>query len=398
MKKLLLTCIAFILISAVWVTPALAGFKDVDGNRQYNWAKPSIDEMSRRGILNGFPDGTFRPGQPVTKAQFTVMVYRLFPLLRNPEPATIPGVPKNHWASKEFAELYSTTWPIYAADVQDFWNESYTYKPEKNMTRWEVLMTLDALFSKIEGPLEPEDSALAKELAKVKDIPQREFLSYESFEKSGLPLSLMSPKLALIREKGEVWWASDLDYVKASALYRFSKLGIITPDAKGYFYPDRSVTRAEIVTILNRMLMAAGEDYAYVKPTEPEEPMSYQTLDAGGETGFGANLFNGGPDTNIVLAPAPEWSTNPGQVVTKAAIRIEARQVMDIYITINGQTVKYTYEQFANNAQVEFDVTGVKSFHVRGEARYPERMTEETDNEVMIYVKDANAPWFEWDE
>ncbi|MEO3947898.1 S-layer homology domain-containing protein [Gorillibacterium sp. CAU 1737] len=393
MKKLLLTCMAFILFSAAWVTPALAGFKDVDSNRQYQWAQPSIDEMNKRGILTGFPDGTFRPGQSVTKAEFTVMVYRLFPLLRNPEPLAINGVPKNHWASKEFAELYSTIRPIYAADVQDYQDESYQYKPEKKMTRWEVLMTLDALFDRMARPDEPEE--LAKELAKVKDVPQRRFSSYENYEKSGLPLSLMSPHLALI-EDGEEWWGSDMDAAKASALFRFIKLGIMTPDAKGYFYPDRLVTRAEIVTILDRMRKAAGEDYAYIEIEDQEEPRSYQTLEAGGETAFGANLFYGGPDTDIVVVPAPEWSKNAGGVVVKANLRIESRQVMDIYVTVAGETTKYPYEEFANDAQIELTVDGVKSFHVRGEARYPEQLTEETDNEVMIYVKDAAVPWYEW--
>ncbi|WMT43309.1 S-layer homology domain-containing protein [Paenibacillus sp. D2_2] len=111
MKKLLLTCMALMLMSATWISPVFAGFKDVDDNNKYNWAKSSIHDMNLRGILTGFPDGTFRPDQPVTKAEFTVMVYRLFPLLRNPgvDTITIPWVPENHWASREFAELYSTT-------------------------------------------------------------------------------------------------------------------------------------------------------------------------------------------------------------------------------------------------------------------------------------------------
>ncbi|MEC0373338.1 S-layer homology domain-containing protein [Paenibacillus chibensis] len=390
MKKSLLICMASMMLLAAWISPVMAEFSDVDGNRQYTWAKPSIDEMNRRGILTGFADGTFKPGQPVTKAQFTVMVYRLFPLLRNPDSAAISGVPENHWASREFSELYSTTWPIYAADVQNFDDESYIYKPEKPMTRWEVLMTLDALFSDMKG-LENsalKASAAAKELARVKDIPRRQFASYEEFEKNNKAQSLMNPKLALIREGTGLEWAGELNYVKAQALYSFMKLGIITPDASGYFYPDRQVTRAEIVTILNRMLAAAGEDYAYVKR---EEILSGAYISPGSSTGFGSNLYYSEPESGIVLDESPSWSLNPGQRLSKVAIRIESRQVIDLFVTINDQTKTYTYEQLGNGTgKISFDVTGLKSFHVRGVARYPEQLKEDGDNEVMIYVMDAD--------
>jgi len=393
LKKLLLTCIAFIILSAGWVTPAQAGFMDVDDNPKYTWAKDSIDELNQRGILTGFPDGTFRPSQPVTKAQLTVMVYRLFPLLRNPEPDAIPGVSDNHWASKEFAELYSTTWPIYAADIQNFHDESYSYKPEKQMTRWEVLMTLDALFSEMRGT-DFEDlttSEAVKRIALVKDVPLHQFASYDEFEKSSKALSLMTPGLGLIREGDGLDWAGDLNYVKANALYRFTELGIITPDANGFFYPDRTITRAEIVTVLNRLLRIVGEDYAYVLP---EETLSGQYLSPGSSTGFGSNLFYLEPDQNIILSEAPSWSLNPGQILTKVAIAIESEQVLDVIVTINGQIVKYTYEQFGNGTgKVFVDVMGVKSFHVQGIARYPERLLEDGNNDVMIHVMDPEMEY-----
>ncbi|WP_284643925.1 S-layer homology domain-containing protein [Paenibacillus silviterrae] len=379
---------SFIIWFAAWVSPAHAGFKDVDSAPEYSWAKPSVDEMQRRGILTGFPDGTFRPGEPVTKAEFTVMVYRLFPLLRSPEPAAISGVPENHWASREFAELYSTIWPIYAADEQNFYNESYTYIPEKQLSRWEVLMTLDALFSVMRGPsiADLTTSDTLKQLERIKDVSWNRFTSYEEVEKTTQNLSLMKPKLALIQEGTGFEWAGDLDYVKAEALYRYMKLGVITPDAQGFFYPDRLVTRAEAATILNRMVAAAGEDYAYVKQ---EQPLSGAYLSPGGGTGVGANLFYTEPDQTIILREAPSWYREPGKVLTKVAIQVESEQIMDVFVTMNGQTTKYTYEQLLNGTdKIALDVTGVKSFHVQGKARYPEKLQETGNNEAMIYVMD----------
>ncbi|MFM9329977.1 S-layer homology domain-containing protein [Paenibacillus mesotrionivorans] len=386
MKKLLLTFTAFALLSAAWMSPALAGFSDVDANPQYTWAKPSIDEMNRKGILTGFPDGSFQPGQPVTKAQFTVMVYRLFPLLRNPKPETIPGVPENHWAFKEFAELYSTIYPEYAADVQSD-DYTYSYQPEKQMSRWDVLIVLDALFSGMDGPESVTAADIAKELGRIKDIPQRQFASYDEYETSNPRYSSLVPELLLVNDPAYgLGWAGDFDYVKAEALYRFTRLGIMTADEAGLFRPQAPVTRAEMVTILNRMAKAAGEDYAYV---EPEEYISGSYLTPGSSTGFGTNLYYSLPEETIVLSESPSWAHNPGTRLTKTALRIESRQILDVYVTINGHTVKYSHEQLVNGSgKVILDVSGADSFHVRGEARHPEQLTEDGDNEVMIYVSD----------
>lgn len=40
-------------------------FKDTSGH----WAEKAIDEITNAGIMNGFPDGTFRPDEPMTRAQ-----------------------------------------------------------------------------------------------------------------------------------------------------------------------------------------------------------------------------------------------------------------------------------------------------------------------------------------
>ncbi|WP_214627876.1 S-layer homology domain-containing protein [Paenibacillus agaridevorans] len=396
MKKYVSTFLVLAMLAVAWTSPVLAGFMDVDGNAKYIWAKPSIDEMSRKGIVTGFPDGSFRPAQNVTKAQFTVMVYRLFPQLRNPEPSSIPGVPDNHWASREFAELYSTIDPIYAADEQNFLDESYTYKPEKGMTRWEVLMTLDALFGRMPGPsigqLDSSDGLAG--IAAVKDVRTTTFVSFEAYEDGQKSLSLMKPLLAVIEESDWTDFAGDLDYVKADALYRFMDLGIMTADGSGYFYPDRVVSRAEIATILNRMLAVVGEDYAY---EEPEESLSGSYLYPGSGTGFGSNLFYLEPYEDIVLAATPEWEDGAGTVLTKVAIQVESEQVMDVYVTVNGVTTKYMYEQLiAPGNRVIVDVTGVKSIHVRGAARYPELMGEDGNNEVMIYVRDPDMDMSWW--
>ena len=43
-----------------------AMFTDIDNH----WAKEYIEEAAKDGVVNGFQDGTFRPDDPLTRAQF----------------------------------------------------------------------------------------------------------------------------------------------------------------------------------------------------------------------------------------------------------------------------------------------------------------------------------------
>ena len=56
----------------------MAGFKDTAGN----WAEETIEKMHELGIVGGYPDGTFQPGNPITRAEATVMMYRLYEKLK----------------------------------------------------------------------------------------------------------------------------------------------------------------------------------------------------------------------------------------------------------------------------------------------------------------------------
>lgn len=50
------------------------GFLDVQGH----WAQAYVTALAARGIVSGFPDGSFRPNDPVTRAQFAAIVNQAF--------------------------------------------------------------------------------------------------------------------------------------------------------------------------------------------------------------------------------------------------------------------------------------------------------------------------------
>ncbi|MCR4428585.1 MAG: S-layer homology domain-containing protein [Caldiserica bacterium] len=70
-------------------------FPDISGH----WAQAEIEKMSKIGILKGFPDGFFKPDQMVTRAQFAkvITIALRIPEVK-PDVPTFPDVGKDHWA------------------------------------------------------------------------------------------------------------------------------------------------------------------------------------------------------------------------------------------------------------------------------------------------------------
>ena len=71
------------------------GFSDLSPD---SWAYSYIMDLGRRGIINGFPDGTYRPQASVTRAQFARLVVALLETPTETE-AIFDDVPENSWSN-----------------------------------------------------------------------------------------------------------------------------------------------------------------------------------------------------------------------------------------------------------------------------------------------------------
>jgi uncharacterized surface protein with fasciclin (FAS1) repeats len=89
------------------IAQAPANLTDVSANY---WASPFITALAQRNVIAGFPDGSFRPDQPVTRAQFAAMIQRAFN--QNPVRQLSPGgfadVPAGYWAADAIRVAYET--------------------------------------------------------------------------------------------------------------------------------------------------------------------------------------------------------------------------------------------------------------------------------------------------
>lgn len=76
------------------VKPALT---DLDNH----WAKTAINELLETGAMFGYSDNTFRPAQPITRAEFTYAIVKAFNLWA--ETTYTFGDTADHWAKNEIS-------------------------------------------------------------------------------------------------------------------------------------------------------------------------------------------------------------------------------------------------------------------------------------------------------
>ncbi|UZQ53925.1 S-layer homology domain-containing protein [Trichothermofontia sichuanensis B231] len=74
----------------------MSSFPDVPAGY---WAAPFIDALNQRGIIVGFPDGSYRPEQSVTRAEFAAIIRRALPNAPLERPSIrFRDVPTSFWA------------------------------------------------------------------------------------------------------------------------------------------------------------------------------------------------------------------------------------------------------------------------------------------------------------
>jgi uncharacterized lipoprotein YddW (UPF0748 family) len=77
---------------------------------QNHWAKSCIEALIQQGIVSGYPDGTFRPDQPVTRAEFAAMIVKAFRPVPNRSAVRFSDVPTSYWAFGVIQAAYLGSW------------------------------------------------------------------------------------------------------------------------------------------------------------------------------------------------------------------------------------------------------------------------------------------------
>lgn len=109
--------------------PLVSSYEDVpDGY----WASCDINKLTDNNILAGYPDRTFKPNLPVSRAEMATMVVKGFNLNNDVScpSAMFKDVPESHWANKTIAKAVSNG--IMAGYPNN------TFKPNQSISRAEA--------------------------------------------------------------------------------------------------------------------------------------------------------------------------------------------------------------------------------------------------------------------
>ena len=171
-------------------------FTDIEGH----WAKENIISLAEKGIINGYPDGTFNPQGAIKKGEFIKLM--MVTAVENVEWSNVPNFIK-HWSGSYIAMAESKN--ILAM------NEYNDNNANDEITRAEVVEILGKCDILIKGT---EQKKVLLNFTDTNDMTEQQ-----------------------------------------KAMLRHSvKRGFITGYEDMTFKPDKTLTRAEVATILTRYM------------------------------------------------------------------------------------------------------------------------------------------------
>ncbi len=126
-------------------------FSDVSKD---NWFYGHVMEAAERGYIEGYPDGTFRPGAPIRRQEAVVILSRILGIDKEEYPADHVDGMAQYSDSEEIEEWAYTA--VHSYSVYNFINgyEDGTIQILQDVTRAETVELLNLLDEKIEIPEE----------------------------------------------------------------------------------------------------------------------------------------------------------------------------------------------------------------------------------------------------
>lgn len=192
--------ISFILAAAIAAAASQTAF-GFDSDISGHWAKDSFIRLENIGIINGYEDGSYRPEDNITRAEFFTMINRAANVSKN-KGAAFTDIAPGAWY-RQAAELASGSG--YASGYEDG-----TFRGEENITRAEAAAAVVKAFG--------GDFEKTAEFSDSGSIPE---------------------------------WAEEYIDILAES-------GVISGDENGAFRAEDYITRAEAAAIFDRII---GERY-----------------------------------------------------------------------------------------------------------------------------------------
>lgn len=102
------------------------------------WAKNEVNYLASKGLLNGYEDGTFRPENPITRAEVATILVRSNGDIKQKFKKIFPDIDDSHWANKYIEKATELGYMLGYEDG--------SFKPDQVITRGETVVTLNRIY------------------------------------------------------------------------------------------------------------------------------------------------------------------------------------------------------------------------------------------------------------
>ncbi|MBQ8636486.1 MAG: S-layer homology domain-containing protein [Clostridia bacterium] len=228
MKKLLKGIIASTAALSISATALGATFSDVEGTA-YNWAAPYVEDMAEKGLISGYPDGTFKPENTVSKIEAISLFAR---------------------AMGSRSELNKTAVEYALTEYGDV-IDTYGLKFGKE----------DVAFMLYRGVL-TEAEAAAFLNGDVKNEPMLRYEATTIITKAMGGEAEAKKNLLLDLEYTDV---SEIPSAAKKYVYYVTEKGIMSGTGDGSFSPNTEVLRSQIAVMLSKTVEVMNSSYNEVK-------------------------------------------------------------------------------------------------------------------------------------
>jgi len=236
-KKLLLAALIFFLSLWLPLLPCLssgtalaAGFSDLKGN----WAAPQIAKAIDAGYIKGYPDGRFKPAAGITRAEILAIVDNAFQLAVARGPGSFRDVRPGAWFNS------SVQAAVYSGLVSGY--PDHTFRPGQPVTRQEAACILAPLLH----TQAPTGGGGASRFIDARQV---------------------------------AGWAKH-------SVSQLAAGGIITGYPDGTFRPEKLISRAEAVAIINKALASGNISHTPAPAQVDQDDPGVQTPEPGrGDSG-----------------------------------------------------------------------------------------------------------------
>lgn len=210
MKKLLIILIMFFTIN----TFSYAEFSDINDS---HWGYNAVFNMASNEILSGYPDGSFKPNNNITLAEYASIFTNFFSIEENAEDNYFINVDKSYWAKGKIEAMRQYIQPSYDSIDEYLGINENAFEDgiSANMpvTREVVIYSLASILA-----LDESNYTVGDEII---------FADYED---------ILYPKYAVL-------------------LYKNNILSGEVIAGKTYLAPERYISRVEIASIFNKLLL-----------------------------------------------------------------------------------------------------------------------------------------------